>query len=596
MEPGTVCGLLLCLWLSVLCPQARSAEDFAAWLRRIESVQAGRDLRLPLRQLVLSAAAEDRVEDALAGLENYLQRELAGRRSLAGLTTRQLESYVLAAELSHLLREYWLGRNPRIPPPRLAEWLLASPERVETLVNTLTRWDNWAEACRILELLHDHDPVARDRYFDLILALAVVWDQPRPPLHGQQGALSFSPDLAARYDYFKELYGSRRARLPYGRLSVVALRFVVDTPVPVEELAWARDQVRGTPSRWGDKFYEIEYDDDRLRRLAYVWDRSGDYTLRAIRQHGGICVDQAYYAVMTARAHGIPAMIFTGVGRRGPHAWIGHMLGEDRWEMDVGRYEYDEYMIGQTVDPQTNRPMSDHDIALSCSRAFRTRRGDLAYRYLSLARELLRMREYDLALQSAERAVRIIPILEPAWEIAEEALRRSGRERDLLAVLERQAAAFERYPDKLFEIASRRAEFFERRGELSAAERIFADLAPRIGIRRHDLGERVMREQVRLLARQQRLAEARKVMEAYITRNRDGGAQLLPVLADYVQLAGGWGQSAEAASFVSRLVGRMRGLAPDLMASFVGLEIQAAELAGDERAVERARRRWRRLR
>jgi len=293
----------------------------------------------------------------------------------------------------------------------VATWLFGSDERFALLADTLSPRDNAPAVWWNLAQLHDHDPAGRTEYFELMLALAVVWDQPRRPLHGQMGGspLPFEPALTARYDYFKQLYASREARIPYARLNVDSLIFVVDTPVPLSELEWARKNVRGAAASWGQKFHAIKYNQLRVDQSVFDWPH-GQYTLANIEARGGICVDQAYYAVLTARAWGIPAIFFAGPGRRGGHAWFAFLKGEDRWEMDVGRFEEDQYQTGFTVNPQTNERMTDHEIAYQCERALRRKSFERAQQLTRIAQILLAAGDAPNAIACARQARGAVPI------------------------------------------------------------------------------------------------------------------------------------------------------------------------------------------
>jgi len=581
----------------VFSPIMAIADDFDDIKNEVvESYSRSRDLRHELRELVLAAAEEDRYEEAIQVLTAYIKRQYEDLSNLSTLTTRQFESHLIAVDLLCLLRDHWLTPSGVEMNPELAEWLLDSPQRLELLVDTLSEQDDWPDVKRIIEELYSHDPNGRDEYFELILALAVVWDQPRRPLHGQIGSyqLDFSPQIRERYDYFKELYSRHHSLISYERLTVVALKFVVDTPVPVSELVWARENERGSVSRWGRKYSEIEYDYARLKRGVYSWNH-GDYSLSAIREQGGLCVDQAYYAVMTARANGMPAMIFTGVGKRGAHAWIGHMLGKNRWEMDVGRYTYDEYMSGQTFDPQTDQPMTDHDIALSNSRAFRDRRGDEAFQFARMAQELRQMGKAGFAASYAEKAIKIVPILEPAWEVLEVVYQRERNENEFLELLELKADAFSRYPDELLAVRHRQAKILEKRGEVDEAQSLLSKTAPLIRRDRDDLARKLMKAEAELLSRHNRPEEACRTIERFILRHRETGVKLLPLIHYYLDQSQSLNKEQDAADFISRIVSRVRSSDRSYMAALIKLEIKAYQRTEDTRALERAERRLERL-
>jgi hypothetical protein len=99
----------------------------------------------------------------------------------------------------------------------------------------------------------------------------------------------------------------------------------------------------------------------------FFW-KASPYTLENIRRMGGICVDQAYYAMIAGKAHGLPTLFFTGQGKDGGHAWFGYLRRDDKWELDIGRYSQQNYAVGQALDPQTWLPISDHQLQLLAAR------------------------------------------------------------------------------------------------------------------------------------------------------------------------------------------------------------------------------------
>ncbi len=68
--------------------------------------------------------------------------------------------------------------------------------------------------------------------------------------------------------------------------------------------------------------------------------------------------------MLAGKANGLPTLFFTGQGSDGGHAWFGYLRGEDRWELDCGRYSQQNYAVGRALDPQTWQPVSDHELKL----------------------------------------------------------------------------------------------------------------------------------------------------------------------------------------------------------------------------------------
>ena len=94
---------------------------------------------------------------------------------------------------------------------------------------------------------------------------------------------------------------------------------------------------------------------------------SPTYTLEDIKNNGGICVDQAYYATILGKGRGIPTLYFHGQGASGGHAWFGYLSHGGKWELDCGRYESQNYPKGYAVDPQTWQRIDDTILILPTS-------------------------------------------------------------------------------------------------------------------------------------------------------------------------------------------------------------------------------------
>nr|WP_285964283.1 hypothetical protein [Oscillatoria laete-virens] len=170
-------------------------------------------------------------------------------------------------------------------------------------------------------------------------------------------------DVSARFAFFVDADRRNRLKNQLRNLRTDELVFVVDSRLPQAEMEWIHQKVRVNKSTLGEVYFSVPYDEDRLNQQLFDWPHES-YRMEVIRQKGGICVDQAYYAVEVARAYGIPALYFQGMGRRGGHAWFGYLKGASGWDMDVGRYTYDKFATGHAEHPQTRQILSDHDLEL----------------------------------------------------------------------------------------------------------------------------------------------------------------------------------------------------------------------------------------
>ena len=437
----------------------------------------------------------------------------------------------------------------------LSDWLLASDQRVRGLVNIVLPEDDLKQVLEIIEKLALHDPAGRDQYFDLILALAVVWDVPqRPLLHGQMGdrTLPYAPDVEARYDYFKALYLGEKAKLDYEALSVYDLVFVVDTPVPLSELQWVLEHVSGDVDSWTEKFQAVNYDQRRLEHEQYVWPH-GSYTLAAIRKQGGICVDQAYYCVLTARAYGIPSLYFQAIGSGGGHAWFSYLRSARTWALDVGRYESQNYTTGYALNPQTGRPMTDHDVEFACERSLNDASQVRADCYMSVA-NVIRDRDPGAARLCAREARKLCPKDLTAWMLELELLSSENDAHGMISLFGELKDAFRKYPDILADAAARIQTALLAQGRTKEAEQMVKSLSGVVGDDRDDLSRTLEMARIEQLARSGKVAVALRELEQLLEKQVAEGSKLLPLVAYYVQLALENGFEKQAASFLEEYV------------------------------------------
>ena len=112
----------------------------------------------------------------------------------------------------------------------------------------------------------------------------------------------------------------------------------------------------------GQRFSEIVYDSEHLRTGRAKAVTGPDYSIRQIKTHGGICADQAYYAMTIAKASGIPSGYVVARGANAAHAWVGFLEMRGRrgaWNFSEGRYPAYQKLRGNIIDPQTGEKMSD---------------------------------------------------------------------------------------------------------------------------------------------------------------------------------------------------------------------------------------------
>ncbi len=226
--------------------------------------------------------------------------------------------------------------------------------------------------CRIAEA----EPEAVHRYRQLAVALSVVFDQPFPdnwphpfvkksdlPLAAATNG-DGSGDVVERFRYCLESIAAGRFVLDPAKLSVRDLTFAIDSPLAVDELRYARQvELKRGPASLTELYTAIRYDLPRANRGDFVWPH-GNYSLFEIGKRGGICADQAHFVAHTGKALGIPTLLFFGQGRSGGHAWVGYLEKPGRWELNVARFEGENYPVGVAWDPQSWRRLTDAQFRL----------------------------------------------------------------------------------------------------------------------------------------------------------------------------------------------------------------------------------------
>lgn len=203
---------------------------------------------------------------------------------------------------------------------------------------------------------------------NLAAAICVVHDAPFERRINENTARSMAPeDIFAYYaDHVRELDNDPRV------MPAELLVYVVDTTESSEQMGWALTQYR-RDSNLGNRFFEIEYDEDHFRKgTPKKLTRSGEFSLRAIKEHGGVCADQAYFAMHVGKAKGIPTAYVVARGAEVGHAWLGYLETRGRrasWNFDAGRYDAYQNIRGNILDPQTRQNRSDAEVGLSAEDA-----------------------------------------------------------------------------------------------------------------------------------------------------------------------------------------------------------------------------------
>lgn len=359
--------------------------------------------------------------------------------------------------------------------PELQLWLMGNDAFSREFFALVTPIDYLPGVFQILNELHFDNAAKFKTYASLATAIALVYDVP-PPAHWPHGQV---PPAALARKWPKPLeaftwwtkqdeLGRTFHRLT--RLGAEELKFVVDASAPFAELEWSQQVADYPLNSLGKAYTMVRYDFDRVQRDELNW-RGETYALNDILAAGGICVDQAYFATNVGKARGVPTLLFRGRGVSSRHAWFGFLDAKEQWQFDVGRYAEQRFVTGYTIDPQTWREISDHELRFLAER-FLTQPAYLQSRiHTMFAADFLGRKNPVAAGSAAQKAAKLEPRNFPAWEVmisAEKALNLDARVME--QTLREAAAALRSYPDLEAAYSARVSESMRARGEVAGAE------------------------------------------------------------------------------------------------------------------------------
>jgi len=313
--------------------------------------------------------------------------------AMARLACGRLEAGEELADLVGALRACrWLTQIETDAAGRkLGAWLLDHRDVSRRLFRALDDVRSPQAALRRFAELHAADPNAVAAWANLAVATATAEEMRhyrKPPRTAAlvEGFRYFTdPKRVFRYDLKK---------MPY-ELS----RYVVDTPLAVEERQWAAARYLRLADP-GAAYFHVKYDFASYLQGSPKQMVGKDYTLANLLQYGGVCIDQAYYCVQVCKSIGIPAAIVTGRGSSGiGHAWVMYFQMNPAgtsaaWLGGAGRYASHQYFVGAVRDPASGQYILDSQLILTGAAALLPlRRREEAEAYAALAELADRLRD-----------------------------------------------------------------------------------------------------------------------------------------------------------------------------------------------------------
>lgn len=291
----------------------------------------------------------------------------------------------------------------------LFAWLMTRNAPMEEMLLTIQSGDDLPKVIDVLHQAWYTDVDAAEKYFNLALACAVVFDKEMSVQHTLNNSKSESAASATttptessvvdpyqRYRWYIDKNEGGKLAAPVDRMTASDLVWVVCAPVSTKELDWAVSKMRLRRGKWGNAYGMVEY---LMERAVNGLNPYTEYTFAQILKEGGVCGDQSYFCVNTARANGIPAMTLAGETDLGGHAWAAVKTETDEWDTQIGRIG--GVSNGQASNPQVGGTTSEQEVWLWNDRGQKSRSTTLeVWRNLWLA-DFYQAKGGDAALAEA---------------------------------------------------------------------------------------------------------------------------------------------------------------------------------------------------
>ncbi len=247
----------------------------------------------------------------------------------------------------------------------------------------------------------------RNKYLNLAIAGSLMSPQvceARGRYRDPNAVMLTVPEVCA---YLRQMDARRKLVTDIKKLSVSQLIHVVDVRLPQSEFDWAAENTNYAQANWGAAYNSIRY---LMERAATNKDPYKLYSFEEIREEGGVCRDQGYFACNTGKCRGVPAVYIVGDGDRGPHAWMVNLTDTTTW-VQTNSYGYNS---GRFVNPCSGR--SQHESVL-LSRDAKTTDAKMAPAAdaMVLADYLIRLGCVEEAQSSARYVTNAFPNETAAW-------------------------------------------------------------------------------------------------------------------------------------------------------------------------------------
>lgn len=247
--------------------------------------------------------------------------------------------------------------------PELLRALRGAPSFARALAMVMREEDQPEKVAALAARLARERGAHLEKYATLAAAVCVVHDEPLEHRVNENRAAAGDP--VEIFDFFRASEGA--SLMGIRAMPAELLVYVVDTTAPIEEMKWAQGKYRGD-RRIGQRYFDVRYDEDHFYKEAPKKLTLAGFGFRNILTHGGVCIDQAYFAAHAGKSIGVPTAMVVGHDSEGSHAWVGYLEARGkqvRWNFDTGRYDSYEAVRGMLLNPQTRRWVSDARLAVA---------------------------------------------------------------------------------------------------------------------------------------------------------------------------------------------------------------------------------------
>lgn len=365
------------------------------------SAAFGKRIRTCLPELIigdkLSHSAYKRCVNLGQAIDLCLLIDMAGGEKMTALFTPGAKEYANGPDApANFMR--WALRDKTQPLHTLMQSFMMNegdPANAAYAIETFFRlWDATPER-------------QRAEYLNLAIACSLVSPQrakaPSSLLKQTEPPLS----IYQLYAYYREMNAAKKLATDIRKLSVSQLLYVVDVRLPRSEFDWVQKNLTYAQAKWGEAYGSIRY---RMDRAAQGVNPYKEYTFAELRREGGVCRDQAYFAVNTAKCKGIPAVYITGDGDRGPHAWIATLIDDVNWQQTASY----GYRTGRFSNTCSGRAQHE-SVLLNQTKKTTDEKMEKAADGMLLSAYMLRLNCTEEARGAAKFVTSAYPLLTAAW-------------------------------------------------------------------------------------------------------------------------------------------------------------------------------------